>query len=201
MLVARRRRLSLMQRTSVPVQHSDTLIATHGGGSAPTEFVVLNTSVGARTTTGADQVIQSQSTTAEAVQVGSITKYINLFIETTPRPSSADADAGKIGFLEWAFVCVKETETTLPITQLGTKTLGDVATKMYRNECVLTGFFPVGLNQSNGTSIKIKIPSTKSRIRIGDEWRLYVYFRDSVVTSATTDSVRSTLSTIFKNYS
>lgn len=194
----RRRRASLLQKTSVAIQHSDSLVSTIGGASAPTEHVLLVTN-NARTTTGAAQSIQDGGTTGEGVQIGSQTKYLNIFIQACTRPSASTADE-RTGWLEYALLMNKESDTTIPITQLGTNTLGDVATKMYRNECIWTGNFPVADGQPNSAELHIKVPKFKQKIRIGDEWKLYCYFRSSVTTSASTTAIRLMTSTIYKNY-
>lgn len=188
-----------MQRLKVPIQHSDTFVGNIGGASIPTELVVLTTETGARTTTGASQTTKSFASTSEIVNIGDVVKYLNIFISAGPRNNTSQIDSQ--GWLEWALVMVKESETSMPITNVGTRTIGDIATKMYRNECIWTGQIPLGLSQPNTQEVKIKVPSTKQRIRIGDEWRLYIYFRDLQVTSVSTDAVRYVVSDMYKSYS
>lgn len=194
-----RRRKPRLASIKTAIQHSDTQVANIGGASTPTEMVILATETGNRTTSGATQTTKSFADTSALVQIGDIVKYVNLFIEAGARSSVSQIDSS--GFLEWALIMVKESETALPITQLGTKTLGDVATKMYRNETIYTGNIPIGLAQPNGTSITIKVPKFKQKIRIGDEWRFVCYFRDLQVTSVGTDSVRLITSCMYKSYS
>ena len=153
----------------------------------------------ARTTTGASQVIQDGSSTGETVDIGNQIKYLNIFIQASPRDSGA-SDNDRKGWLEYALVMNKESDTVIPITNLGTATLGDVATKMYRNETIWTGNFPVGNAQPNSANLVIKVPRFKQKIRIGDEWSLYCYYRDSKSTSTDTDTIRLVTSTIYKSY-
>ncbi len=193
-----RHRSSLMLRTKRSVQHGDTLLSNIGSGSVPTTFEVLETEGGARTLTGASQTIQSSASTGEVVRVGDTVKYINLFFEIAARAITAATD---VGWLEWAFVCVKESETTVPITTVGTQTLGIICTNMFRNECIFTGCIPVGLNQSNCTTIKLKIPKFKQVIRLGDEWRFVCYFRSNNSADVQTASHRLVQSFMYKTYS
>ncbi len=183
----------------VGIAHADTFLDNIGAASTPTSFKVLETSAGARTISGATSVTKAQADTGEVVFVGDIVKYINLFIQCGPIASEASADKG--GWLEWAFVCVKETETEIPSTLVGTHTLGVIANHMFRNECVYTGNIPVGTTQPNSANISIKVPRFKQKIRQGDEWRFYVYWRATLSTSTQTDSNRIVLSFMYKCYS
>ncbi len=181
------------------VQHAHTLLSNVGSGSVPTTFEVLETEAGLRTTTGGSQTIKDSASTAEVVNIGDTVKYINLFIQCAPRNGSANLDKG--GWMEWAFVCVKESETTVPITDIGIQTLGVICTNMFRNECIYTGAFPMGTSQSNNIAISLKIPRFKQRIRFGDEWRLICYFRAADSTSVSTTAVRLLQSFMYKAYS
>lgn len=183
----------------VGIQHADTLIATMGGAKIPTDFRVLETETGARTITGAQQTTKAGATTGEEVNIGDIVKYINLFIQCGPRATESSDEKG--GWLEWAFLMVKETETVVPTTQTGLLTLGTICTNMYRNECIYTGAFPVGTTQTNMQAITIKVPRFKQRIRIGDEWRLITYFRPTISTAVELDAVKTIMSFIYKSYS
>ncbi len=193
------RRMSLVKLGKVPIQHADTLVGNIGGASVPTEFKVLETETGARTTSGAGQTTKSSADTGEVVNIGDTVKYINLFIQVGSRNSDTIQD--NVGWLEWAFLMVKESDTVVPITQTGVLTLGNICTNMYRNECIYTGFVPCGLNQPNGQSIVIKVPRFKQKIRIGDEWRLVIIWRDLKATSTVADAGRFILSFMYKSYS
>ena len=182
------------------IAHADTNITTTGGGTAPSKTNVLETEAGARTLTGAQQVIQDNANTGELCRVGDTVKYVNLFIEAAPR-STATTPAESMGHIEWAFVCVKETETAVPITNLGTVTLGVICNRMYRNECIWTGDFPIGLNQPNSMHAMIKIPRSKQTIRIGDEWRFIHWFRSWDSTNDDLNNVKVVKSWMFKTYS
>lgn len=197
----RRKRASLLQRTKQGIKTSKTQILTIGSASAPTEYQVLVTDVGARTTTGGTQQIRDVASTEEDVTVGSIVKYINLHLQGCSRPDEVGASEDKgIGWIEYALVMVKETETVMPITNLGTTTVGDIATKMYRNECIWTGAMPISQSVSNAQTLTIKVPRNKQRISIGDHWRLYLYYRDALVTGTSTNTCRVIVSQNMKVY-
>ncbi len=192
-----RRRFNPKIRANVALQHSDTQIDNTGGASAPATQVVLDTEAGARTTIGGSQTIQVGQGTNKECNVGAVVKYINLFVKIINR-NGVGADGR--GILEWAFVCVKESETAVPITNIGVQCLEDICTKMFRNECIYTGAFPVGLEQPNYTAIKIKIPNFKTNLRIGDQWRFITFFRDGNSTSTQTAAVRIVKSFMYKSY-
>ncbi len=194
-----RRRVGIT-RFKTGIQHARTKLVNSGSGSISDTFEVLETSGGARSLTGTGITIKESATTGEVINVGDIVKYINLFVETGPRNNQGVAQ-DRTGWLEWAFVCVKESETTVPITTVGTETLGVICTNMFRNECIFTGSIPQGVDIPNYAEIKIKIPKFKQKIRLGDEWRFITYFR--AVSSSATGVVetRQVKSFMFKSYS
>ncbi len=198
-LVVRHRRMGIT-RGKLGVQHANTLLVNSGSGSVPNTFVILDTDAGARTLTGGTIATKGGATTATTVNIGDIVKYVNLFLETGPRTNQG-VEQDRLGWLEWAFVCVKESETTVPITDLGIQTLGVVCTNMFRNECIYTGSIPTGSTIPNYAEIKIKIPRSKQYIHIGDEWRFITFFR--AVNSAATGVVetRQVKSYMYKSYS
>ncbi len=193
-----RRRFKRTTKGKQAIQHAGTVVDNIGGATVPQEQVVLKTSAGARNTTGANQNITSNRDTGNLCNVGDQVKYINLFLEIAARNAEGINDA--TGWLEWAFVCCKETETNVPITTVGVQTLATVCTNMFRNECIYTGVLPCGLDIPNSVPIKIKIPSTKQFIRIGDEWRFITYWRDLKATSTSTISNRIIKSFMYKGY-
>ncbi len=195
----RHKQLRLSQ-TKTAIQHCDTNITTTGGGSNPAQFNILETSGGNRSLAGAEKTIKSSSTTGEIVNVGDIVKYVNLFIQSAPR-STATTPAESMGYVEWALVMVKESDQDFLITNVGTLTLGCIATNMYRNECIYTGNMPVGLNQPNSQSIVIKVPKFKQKIRLGDEWRFVHWFRSWDSTNDDLNNVKTVKSFMYKCYS
>ncbi len=195
------RRKSLMQKVRTGYKHSDTLVHTIGSASAPSLHNIMDTASGPRSVDGAHQDFAIESLTDETCQVGGIVKYINLILQCCVRPNETSGAANNnVGWIEWAVVMVKETETQAPITQLGTQTLGDICTAMYRNECIYTGAIPCGDTLPTVQNIALKVPRSKQRIRIGDEWRLYLYYRDVSSTAMGTDTARVISSVNFKEY-
>ncbi len=171
------------------VKHSGTLIANIGQGSNAISLVVLKTGGGPRSNDGQPQTIQSFSSTDEDCKTGDTCKYVNLNIQAAARPDTG-TESNKTGWIEWAFVCVRENETAVPSTRLGVQTLGDICTNMYRGECIFTGQFPVGTAQPAIETIKLKIPKTKTSIKLGDEWRFVTFFRATSSTASGTTEVR-----------
>ncbi len=189
-----------ISRFKTGIQHCDTNITTTGGGTVPSKMNILETEGGARSSAGTEKTIKDFSTTGEVVNVGDIIKYVNLFIQSAPR-STATTPAESMGHIEWAFVMVKESENEVLITNVGTLTLGCIATNMYRNECIYTGSFPIGLNQANSQNITIKVPKFKQKIRLGDEWRFIHWFRSWDSTNDDLNNVKTIKSFMYKTYS
>ncbi len=185
-------------RYKTSIAHADTNISNAGSGQTPASTNVLETSGGARTLTGSPQVITDERSTGELCNVGDIVKYVNLFIGAGPREASPVAD--RQGWLEWAFICVKESETAVPITDVGTMTLGTICRNMFRNECIYTGMMPIGRDQSNTMEMHIKIPKFKQKITLGDEWRFVTWFRSTLATSTENAAIRLVKSWMYKSY-
>ncbi len=197
--MARFRRKMTMGK--VPVQHAGTVMSNAGFAQTPGSMVVLLTEAGARNVTGANQDITADRDTGSKCNVGDVVKFINLFIQCGPRIAATSVDEeDRTGWLEWAFVCCKETETLTPITTMGAQTLGVVCNNMYRNECLYSGAMPVGGSQPNAVSITLKIPKTKQIIRIGDQWRFITFFRPVDSASDRSDAVRLVRSFMYKGY-
>ncbi len=181
------------------MQHAGTVVGNVGNASVPEEQVILKTEAGPRNITGANQDVTAERDTGNKCNVGDICKYVNLFLQASPR-ADVNTDEERTGWIEWAFVCVKESETNVPTTTTGVQTLGVICTNMFRNECIYTGAMPVGNAQPNYLAISLKIPKTKSTIRIGDEWRFVTLFRSASSTSGSTTAVRLVKSFIYKGY-
>lgn len=188
-----KRRITLGKQ---PLHHSGTLLDNVGSGSVPTKFVTIETEVGPRSTTGAPKSVQSFRSTDEICQIGDCIKYVNLFIQVAPRTATAN----DVGWLEWAYVCQRENDADIPITQVGNQTLGVIAKQMYRNECVYTGNIPIGSAQANKLDIQLKIPKPKTFLHIGDEYNLYVYYRSTNSADVQTDNIRVILSYFYTSY-
>lgn len=193
-----RRRMAI-GKYKMGIAHAGTKQFNNGGGSIPDTFEILETEAGTRSLTGASQTITESRSTAEVVNIGDVVKYVNLFVQVSPRDGQGALNL-QTGWCEWAFVCVKESETTVPITNVGTETLGVICNHMFRNECIYTGNFPVGNQQSNSLAIQIKIPRSKQTIRFGDEWRFITWWRSSLSTDTSTVAMRTVKSFMYKAY-
>ncbi len=182
------RRKSFSKDKRPAVKHSGTFIENAGGASTPGNFVILETSGGERSDTGAPQTIQSFSSTDSDCKTGDTCKQVNLTLQCSPRVNQTELDTTV--WLEWALICVRANETEVPTTRTGVQTLGDICTNMYRGECIYSGAIPIGTKQPAVAVIVLKIPKHKKKIKLGDQWRFLTYFRDTVATSTSTNAVR-----------
>ncbi len=180
-------------------KHSGTIVDNVGQGSNAVKLVILKTSGGPRSTDGGPMTIQSFSSTDDECKTGDTCKYVNLSLQVGPRQGLSEDD--RTGWMEWAFLCVRENETEVPATNLGTQTLGDICTNMYRGECIMSGVVPVGSTQPAVATIKLKIPKLKQTIKLGDEWRYLTNFRSVSSTSTSTIALRVVKSWNLKVYS
>ncbi len=180
------------------VKHSSTLLSNIGSGSVPSVHTIYFTEAGIRSTTGGNQVIQEQANTSGQINTGDIVKYVNICVQVAPRLLNVEDNNG---WLEWALVRQQEVTGLMGLTNLGTQTLQDTANKQFRNNCMLTGCIPLGLNQGNSQDMKIKIPKMWEKIKIGGILILFLYFRSVDSTDVRTDSHRIVVSSIFKAYS
>ncbi len=185
----------------VSEQHSGTKIHTIGPGTVITaEHLVRDSQVGARDPTGANDTIQQGRGFEEECNIGDLCKFINLFIQVSPRLIQDPISIGKTGWLEWAFCCIKN-DTAPPVnTNLGTQTLGNICTTYLRHDCVYTGAIPVGALQPAVANIHLKIPRAKIKLTVGDEWMLFLHFRTASATETGTADVRVITSFIYRNY-
>lgn len=179
-----------------PVKHAGTLLSNQGSGSIPTKLILTNTNAGGRQE--GVQTIKSDSSTDEECNTGDIVKYVSIHMQGASRNPS---DNNTIGWLEYAVVCKRESEPDISIVQLGVLSLGTVATNLYRNDCLWTGFFPIGANQPNGAELRIKIPKSWCNLKVGYEFILFTFFRSQNAASVSTDAIRMVSSYNFKAYS
>ncbi len=182
------------------VKKSGTLIGNIGNGSAITNFVLASTDVGARLNTGSTSQIKDSQTTSTLCNVGDVIKYVNICLEICARGITTYPDAQDNGWLEYAIIKQKETDITPTTTNLSIKTLGDIATQIWRGDCLWTGCVPVGAQQPNSLDIKIKVPKIVQKFQQGTQLRLLFFFRSSNVADVRTDSHRFVVSTMYKCY-
>ncbi len=182
----RRKRSAISFKSAV--KHSGTFVESVGQGSNVTTLTILKTGGGPRSDDGSPQTIQSFSDTKDDCKTGDHCKVVNLKIQAGARPHIGSPEF-RTGWVEWAFLCVRESEKTVPSTNLGTQTLGDICTNMYRGECIYTGEFPIGDAQPAVERIMLKIPKSKTKMKLGDEWRFLTFFRAVDVTATGTANV------------
>jgi len=194
----RRRKIKRVTMGKDPIKHSATKVSTIGNGSLVGAQTLISTNAGDRSLDGGLKVIQAQANTGNIVMVSSIVKYITVHFQ------SAITDAGVAinsqGWLEYAVVWRDEVLITPPTTNLGTLTLGDICTQMFRGDCITTGNFPVSVNLPNSHSIQIKLPKKAVKWRLGDQLILFTIFRSATVTDVDTTSTRLLASSNFKVY-
>ncbi len=190
-----RRRIRRQTRGKSGIKHADSFINNVGSGSIPTLFVLVETDAGARTEL--HQEIKGGADTDNTCEVGDLIKFINVHIQVAPR-NGANLDTG---WLEYAVVWKKEVDAAIAITNMGTQTLGETATNLYRNECLWTGFIPTSKSAASGVELQIKCPKAHQYLKIGDQFCLFCYYRSNDSTDVQTDNVRLIQSCNFKAYS
>lgn len=179
-------------------RHAGTLvIASHGPGSTPDSFRIVETEGGNRTVDGSAQTFSASRSTDETCNVGDLIKFLNIFIQTGPR---LDSNQIGQGWLEWVVKVGKGSDTLIPITNMGTETLGVVANRMFPGQCLMSGNFPVGRDQPNSVAISLKVPKKAQYLVMGDQIDVWIYFRTSNSTEMGTNNVRSWISYIYKAY-
>ncbi len=183
-----------------PIKHSHSNIANIGQGSNVEQRSLINTGAGNRSLDGGITNIMGEVTTAATVQVATIVKYVNITIQAAARVDAEIQNEETQGWLEWAVVWRNEVDVPIPSTNLGTKTIMDIATSMFRGDCLMTGCFPVSHNLPNVANIVIKLPKKAIKVHIGDELTLRYFFRSSNSTDTTTDAIRAVVTTLFKAY-
>ncbi len=185
-----------------PIKHSATNLANIGNGSQVTNHTLIT--VLFRTVIGDTTTIKDVANTSTLCNVGDIIKYVNICVEVGARVNEPPAteQAENNGWLEWAVVYTKEqVQVGIPSTNLGVRTVGDIAIKMFRGDCLLTGCIPVGALQPIVQDIVIKIPKNKIKLQIGSEMTFISHLRTVNSTDVRTDSHRLLTSTIYKCYS
>ncbi len=181
-------------RGKLGIKHADSFINNIGGGSIPTAFTLVEVDAGSRTET--HQSIKGSADTDNTCMVGDLIKFINVHIQISPR-GGANAESG---WLEYAVVWQQENATKIGIAQMGTQTLGETATNFFRNDCLWTGFIPVGKTSASGAEFTIKTPKAHQYLKIGDSYILYCWYRSSDSTDVSTTLMRLIQSCHFKAY-
>ncbi len=186
----------------VPVKHASSLTDNTGAGVGSVfGHVVYETTVGARATSGAQKTIRDTETTGRSTMVGNIVKFANICLQCSPRGANPTNDNDNAGWLEWAVVWQRERDVDPTLANIGVETLGVVCSRNYRENCLLTGCFPLGTKQAMAQDIKIKIPERCCYIKMGDSLTCFCYVRTSNSSDVRTDSHRLIASSHWKDYS
>ncbi len=184
-----------------PVKHASTLTANLGPGDGSFfSHLIYDTTVGARLGAGGVQTIKDTANTEENCNVGDIIKYINICLECCPRGVIPTNELDNCGWLEWAVVWQRESDNLPSVANIGVLTLGALCSHRYRENCFLTGCFPIGTKQAMSQDIKIKLPDRCCKIKMGDTLRCICFVRTSNSADMRTDSHRLIASSHFKVY-
>ena len=187
-------------RGKVPVKHASTLVDNTGAGVGSFFGHVVYAVGPSRAAAAGVQTIQDASTTEQLVQIGDIIKYVNICLEAAPRGAEPTNLPDNCAWLEWAVCWQRERNTFPTVANIGVATLGVLASHFYRENCLMTGCFPIGTRQAMSQDIKIKIPKRCCNIKMGDRITILCYVRTSLSTDMRTDSHRLIASSHFKTY-
>ena len=119
---------------------------------------------------------------------GDIVKYATICLQCCPRGDNPTDENDNNAWLEWAVVWQEERDDTPTVTNIGVAQLSTLCTNFYRQNCLLTGCFPIGAKQAMSQEIKIKLPKKCTRIRIGCTLQIICYVRTSDSTDNRNDS-------------
>jgi len=179
------------------VKKSQTLIGVIGPATSPiTNFPLIT--VPERDVAGQPAVIRDSQNIGVDANVGDIVKYINVRIQTGPDDATPEDDTS--GWLEWAIVKYREGFRQLPSSQTGVSTIGDIATRTFRGDCLLHGAIPVGGDQPSVLDIALKVPKVAQKMQMGSRIELFVYFRSTNSASVSTSLNDIALTTYYKLY-
>lgn len=193
----RHRFIQRATKGKLKVKKSRTQLTNLGNGDTIANHVLLVTQVGDRIE--GTSTIKESANNNNICNVGDMVKYINYCIQCGARDVTPEDEAQ--GWLEYGLVLQTETEVVPSNTTLGTQTLQDTLTKLFRNNCIFTGCIPIGGDQPFSVDLKFKIPKKWSTIRQGANWHVYSAFRSVQSTSVIPDIVRLVTSHIYQCYS
>ncbi len=196
-----RHRIKRVTQGKQGVKHFSSLVDNTGPGVG-TFFghVVYQTDVGTRNSAGGTQTIKERATIGNICNVGDIIKYVHVCLECSPRGASPTDDNDNAGWLEWALVFQRERDVNPTVANIGVSTLGNICTNFYREDCLMTGCFPLGTKQAMSVDLPFKLPDKCSRLRVGYILTMLCYVRTSKSTDTRTDSHRLIASSGFKCY-
>lgn len=194
----RRRRRQTIGKNSI--KHSGTLVDSIGPSTAPVSIAAILSGAGGRSTDGSPVDVGQAGNTASNCSQGNMVKFVNFRIQAGI--SASGETEGSKGWLEWAVVFEEEKVTSVPITNLGNQTLGDVCTQMFRNDCLATGAIPIADSspETNVQDIQIKLARRMCKIKAGTVVQMFMFYRDTDVTETGTDEIRLVSSFNYKEY-
>ncbi len=195
----RRRRIKRRTMGKDPIKKSGTLIGGAIGPASPITAVTLAITPIGRDASGATQTIRDDQNTENIANVGDIVKYINVHLQCGARDSEEPEDDTS-GWLEWGVIKYKEGVVAPVNTNLGLHTLGDILTKQFRGDCLLTGNFPVGGDTPNNAEIVVKIPDVVTKMQLGSAIVWYGHFVSVNNASTATDLASLRVSWNYKLY-
>lgn len=196
------RRRSSVTRFKNPIKHGSSLIDNTGPGVGSLfVHIIFDTNVGERLSQGAVQVIKAQAQTDNTCEVGDIVKYVNICVQCGPREDATTEPKSDVGWLEWGVIWQREEDADLGVSNIGVSNLGVLLGRMYRENAIYSGCFPLGGLQAMSTDIKIKVPARMCKIKMGDKLKLFCYVRSTKSTDTRTNSHRLLASSQFKAYS
>ncbi len=184
-----------------PVKHSSSLLDNTGAGVGSFFVHLVYGTNEIRLTSGTVQNLKQEVTTENRCEVSDIIKYVNICIECAPRDPAPTNELDNTSWLEWAVVWQRERDITPTVANIGVTTLGVICSHVFRENCFMTGCFPIGTKQAMSQDLKIKIPRRCCKIKLGDRLQLIAYVRTSDSTDTRTTSHRLIVSSHFKAYS
>ncbi len=190
-----RRRFTKQTKGKSAVKHAGTLVLNSGPGSVPGKLVIIESSAGARGEAVFE--LQDNAFSDETCRAGDLIKFVNIHIQCGDKAQNSNS----VGWLEYAVVWKREGESDLTNVQLGTLTLGVVATNRYRNDCIWTGFIPMFEKGAHGAELVLKMPKAKMFLKVGEELVLFTEFRSQNSADVGTANIRQVLSYNYKAYS
>jgi len=193
-------RRQTMGKDAIKKSMTKVHVIGQGTGAIP-QHVLVVTDVGSRIASGATTDILAKQDTGNVCNVGNIIKYINICIEAGSTNVTGDVPTpDDNGWLEYAIVKSKEATIAPAITNIGTRTLGDICTTDFRGDVIFTGCLPIGASQTSAVDIKIKLPKIFTKMQWGSKLLLYIWNRSVNTTDVRTNSLKVITSALYKVY-
>ena len=146
--------------------------------------------------------VYENADTEQKVTPNAVIKYVNIRSQLAVRPEIAPANPG---WFEYAVVLRTERPGDPAIdtsfaTNLGVKTIGDIAVNLYRGKCIWNGAVQMSVDLPVSIDLKIKMPKAYSKWKRG--WYLqFIYAHRSSSSTDVTTSIRHVYGHQYKCYS